>query len=957
MDLSNYIPQFKSLKGRMLKTINEALEETTTINAQSIDVKDIGRNLNHTQYDTSLSLAKNVSPSSLPYSALNVNLPGWIFTDKLKDGVGLDLSGGVKLPSNSWLMSFPEPWTIGNSGGAMCNLVSMDNNKAKLKLHVESLLGGGLSLNAPIAIKNSWITSTNLFNVEDSSELANLKGKLVFDESSTINNSLIVDSFLKARRENLDGYPTFSVGGVSALGSMPINEDGTNLDVSGPVSILANKEELEMADRDFLNSVASLAIYTDNDKWMDYVTGKLANGETINPDELMRKDELFQTANDFDRMVSVYYAKTFMPANVMKNGEFAANIGFDGTTDFEFKNGIYRAKGNLCAASSMVSENPDGTYTLHMAYRGTDSDSRASKDVAEAEKKNPLMKNFNNIMRFADYFFKAYLDMGKHHANFEPFDKACLEFAANPENKISKIEVSGHSLGGAMVQRFLKSDELAASPFKDKVQGITWGAPQTNAKVYVKPLIVAKRLCEDFVQTCRNVAIDSYVDYICNDKLTMPNMNPLHQMAIAPLILGNVAQNVVKAVPKVAKKIANTMKGAGNYIVTHVEFLGDIADSLGGGLKEVVYGDPKKQKLAQEVKKVNDILEVDNPKTANFFRNLIDKTKELPERALDALLVIPKVARELKEKTEKYWHDVGVLTAPEKNLRQYIHYKDPVPLTTFFFATEVGKNSTLENYVDKMPVWRQLVRKDGDSLDKDILSESRVPESKEYGMIKTTWTFVKVKITNILDHLSTDKHNMRKYTMNTVMKDSMFRRTNMNEFNCRFDGYRTNDAEWLRATPQITRFEMLTQGYRLETGAILDGMAGDPLRKDRYIPLQEVGATHPIDENNPVARNMANVCKKLAELYGDEIKAVSVDYLELGDASKFANKTPETEFGTSLTMNERLDDVMRTLDDRILETEKVTCTFEVNKEAVRSFRQTSESDSGKQETLKKVNPM
>lgn len=122
-------------------------------------------------------------------------------------------------------------------------------------------------------------------------------------------------------------------------------------------------------------------------------------------------------------------------------------------TTFHSNNGDYQALDNLSRAIILKSKNPDDTYTLHVSFRGTDTVART----------------------FKKFVTDAYLDMSSYYDSFKPLEEAVLEYAKNSDNKISKINVSGHSLGGAMVSEFFNSKEVQKCTIA--MEGFTYGAP------------------------------------------------------------------------------------------------------------------------------------------------------------------------------------------------------------------------------------------------------------------------------------------------------------------------------------------------------------------------------------------------------------------------------------------------------------------------------------------------
>lgn len=169
------------------------------------------------------------------------------------------------------------------------------------------------------------------------------------------------------------------------------------------------------------------------------------------------------------------FNRTFKPVEFPKklvNPAFKqhslAHGGYSGeralvNTEYTYKNGVYSPGekgefGKFAGALITTSDDPDnpGKKILNVSFRGTDP----SKDASAAK-----------------YITEAYPDMEKYyHNHFIPLEYLVKEYAKDPKNNISTIDVSGHSLGGAMVHRFVESLEI--EPNLNTVnRGVTFGSP------------------------------------------------------------------------------------------------------------------------------------------------------------------------------------------------------------------------------------------------------------------------------------------------------------------------------------------------------------------------------------------------------------------------------------------------------------------------------------------------
>ena len=129
--------------------------------------------------------------------------------------------------------------------------------------------------------------------------------------------------------------------------------------------------------------------------------------------------------------------------------------------NYNFKDGQYSAMNDLAHASVLESDHPSGEgKVLNITFRGTE------------------------FSRLPAYILKAYPDMTAYYANFIPFEEAIMKYARNPANNIKEIQVSGHSLGGAMVQEFLHNNPPKNS--EPEIHGFTFGSPGSKKHFFHK---------------------------------------------------------------------------------------------------------------------------------------------------------------------------------------------------------------------------------------------------------------------------------------------------------------------------------------------------------------------------------------------------------------------------------------------------------------------------------------
>lgn len=747
-----------------------------------------------------------------------------------------------------------------------------------------------------VSLNSKPIKETKLYYNDDgvlSFDLAGSLDSFVWADNSEGNNKIVKNAF----EIKVDG----SSFGKEAV--ITQNKYMSTFSFGGGYSLLPEKnEKLHNADRDFMNSVLSLATYTSHDSWVRSVNEKLANGQVLSANDVISDNSLFPGSSDLDRVLAGFYATTFKPAKIMPNGEFEALMGTDDKAqlgNFEFKDGVYRSNKNLCSSSALLSENDDGTYTLHMAYRGTDNDSRSSGKFSDIEKKYSSIKAFNSLVRFGKYVIEAYSDMGKHHENFTPFDKACLEFAKNPANKIKNIEVSGHSLGGAMVQRFLKSDILLESGLKDKVQGITWGAPQTNANVLGKSLVLTKRLIGDTYREFKDSLSKSYIEFLAISARRGYSKNVsdiLSPGIMTRLIIKNVGVNsVFKIVPNFLKFTKNVSLATFDY---SKKIGGAIAESLDNFNNDVV-NDVRLNKNKRSIEKML------SGKKSNSLTDAIDITSD---HMIAASTSIPKALGPLASKVKDVWADLSQADLPESKLRQYAHHKDPIPLVTHFFASNVGVKRRLDNEVDKIPVWNHMMKNWDAEISKDILSNEVKPEAKNHGLLMGGIKAGAVFLGNIVDTVSMGKHSMKKYTMNTLMRDSMFRRVNISAENPSFNSVSERDQDWLVNTPNMTKFEVLLHSTRLENIIVEDAKVGTQFRDHRDLYVRKFGAYDETDQTNDVSKNMNVVLVKLEKLYSKNVSALGDGFSKGVEFKGTKNETPNITYKKQRSWSEKMDD-------------------------------------------------
>lgn len=230
-----------------------------------------------------------------------------------------------------------------------------------------------------------------------------------------------------------------------------------------------NISQVSRDDMAFFNSVLSYGIYTDRE-WMLGLNGFGETSEAKSFDEAVTEAafELFKSnappkelmKRNYELYLSAYVKNNFSKVSISPKEEVAfSSTRYGYKTTCQFQESDYITLNNLARAGYFLSQNEDGSQNLHLVFRGTD----------------------NKARDFMDFVGKAYLDMSAYYEAFKPLEEKILEFAKNPENNIKKVHVSGHSLGGAMVQEFFNSSDVKKSGLD--LVGFTYGAPGTDKKI------------------------------------------------------------------------------------------------------------------------------------------------------------------------------------------------------------------------------------------------------------------------------------------------------------------------------------------------------------------------------------------------------------------------------------------------------------------------------------------
>ncbi len=204
--------------------------------------------------------------------------------------------------------------------------------------------------------------------------------------------------------------------------------------------------ESKLLDKAFVNSILSYGIYTEREWFF----------QSVHPPK-----PISTLREKYDHILSEYVGNIFHPVSLEHlNGRSKSNI-YGYQFDHTYQNGLYTSLDNLSKAGVFISKNEHGENVLHLTFRGTDI----------------------NAQSFIKFATKAYLDMSAYYDSFKPLEQAIINYIVNPGNQIKSIQLSGHSLGGSMVQEFLKSEavkKLLNERSDLKIDAFTYGAPGSN---------------------------------------------------------------------------------------------------------------------------------------------------------------------------------------------------------------------------------------------------------------------------------------------------------------------------------------------------------------------------------------------------------------------------------------------------------------------------------------------
>jgi hypothetical protein len=236
---------------------------------------------------------------------------------------------------------------------------------------------------------------------------------------------------------------------------------------SGNLKSLSNIKflfgDLERIDDAMLSSILSFAVYEKNSWVLDNIHNNLSDMTAIVNEAIKDKEKMY-CLKVWHFIKNIFEKIPDHELKIPPTGFSISSYGYE--VSFSYKDGQYSAANGLAHACVLKTKNPnDRGYTLHLTFRGTE------------------------FARLMEYIKGPYLDMSAYYENFKPLVNYIKEYVNNPSNKITELHVNGHSLGGAMVQEFLKDNSSAN--FEPIIKGFTFGSPGSEKKWYHKFATVA----------------------------------------------------------------------------------------------------------------------------------------------------------------------------------------------------------------------------------------------------------------------------------------------------------------------------------------------------------------------------------------------------------------------------------------------------------------------------------
>ncbi len=245
-----------------------------------------------------------------------------------------------------------------------------------------------------------------------------------------------------------------------------IEESFSNFKDDSVYSIIKNAQKVDDA---LINSIMAYSVYSRNLWMIDSIGNDFDKMKDKFSEAFFSSTEEEAQKKFFNLKIWNFINNTFEKVQDSKIRIPAQNMALNDyqyVSTSTYKDGQFNARNanedfQIAHANIMKRKNPNGEgYILHLTYRGTE---------------------FEHLWQ---YIKGPYLDMNAYYENFKPLEKHIKQFVSDPKNQITELQVSGHSLGGAMVQQFLKNNPKEEFPVP--IKGFTFGSPGSKKNKFHK---------------------------------------------------------------------------------------------------------------------------------------------------------------------------------------------------------------------------------------------------------------------------------------------------------------------------------------------------------------------------------------------------------------------------------------------------------------------------------------
>lgn len=332
--------------------------------------------------------------------------------------------------------------------------------------------------------------------------------------------------------------------------SKPLNDYKTK-------SIRSIVQQSKIVDEAFVNSILSYTSYNKN-KWM-FDSDKTSFKETkkMFMDAFLTKDSKDAQDKFFDLKVWHYIKNNFEPVdnniNIPKANKEITDYQY--TSVSNYNNGQFYSKHedqsfDIAHASIMRRKNPNGEgYILHLTYRGTE---------------------FDELWK---YIKGPYLDMDAYYQNFKPLEKYIRNYVSDPKNNITELQVAGHSLGGSMVQQFLKNNPMENFPVP--IKGFTFGSPGSKKNRFHKFITTAYHAVLRGIELPKDVENGDNIDPRLNE--FYHNNDPIPKIGCLGYSRSGTTQNLFDTVQEEANLVKkNEEKANGKSFLKKLPVFGQM---------------------------------------------------------------------------------------------------------------------------------------------------------------------------------------------------------------------------------------------------------------------------------------------------------------------------------------------------------------------------------------------